>query len=115
MQPENPNASRRAMVGGLATGLLGAAIVPASAATAADQVSNGTPASAPNVPLLDPRTAYKQPPFETQQQPWPGLSGKMNPRPDHGETTYKGSGRLKGRKALITGGDSGIGRAAAIA
>ncbi|MPQ56458.1 SDR family oxidoreductase [Duganella sp. FT27W] len=67
------------------------------------------------MPLLDPRTAYKQPPFATQQQPWPGLSGKMNPRPDHGETTYKGSGRLKGRKALITGGDSGIGRAAAIA
>ena len=115
MQPENPNASRRAMVGGLATGLLGATIVPVSAATAADQVSKGTPASAPDVPLLDPRTAYKQPPFATQQQPWPGLSGKMNPRPDHGETSYKGSGRLKGRKALITGGDSGIGRAAAIA
>jgi NAD(P)-dependent dehydrogenase (short-subunit alcohol dehydrogenase family) len=48
-------------------------------------------------------------------QPWPGLAGKMNPRPDHGEKSYKGSGRLTGRKALITGGDSGIGRAAAIA
>ncbi|QJW92353.1 SDR family oxidoreductase [Spirosoma taeanense] len=48
-------------------------------------------------------------------QPWPGLASKMNPRPDHGETSYKGSGRLQGRKALITGGDSGMGRAAAIA
>ncbi|MDB5009369.1 MAG: short-chain dehydrogenase/reductase, partial [Mucilaginibacter sp.] len=50
-----------------------------------------------------------------QSQPWPGLAGKMNPRPDHGEKSYKGSGRLTGRKALITGGDSGMGRAAAIA
>jgi NAD(P)-dependent dehydrogenase (short-subunit alcohol dehydrogenase family) len=48
-------------------------------------------------------------------QPWPGLASKMNPRPDHGESSYKGSGRLQGRKALITGGDSGMGRAAAIA
>jgi NAD(P)-dependent dehydrogenase (short-subunit alcohol dehydrogenase family) len=112
MQPENPNASRRAMVGGLATGLLGAAVLPATAATS---VQAGTPASAPDVPLVDPTTAYKQPPFTKQQQPWPGLTGKMDPRPDHGETSYKGSGRLKGRKALITGGDSGIGRAAAIA
>ncbi len=45
----------------------------------------------------------------------PGLAGKMDPPPDHGETGYKGSGRLAGRKALITGGDSGMGRAAAIA
>jgi NAD(P)-dependent dehydrogenase (short-subunit alcohol dehydrogenase family) len=44
-----------------------------------------------------------------------GLAGKMNPCPDHGETSYRGSGRLAGRKALITGGDSGMGRAAAIA
>ena len=114
MQPENPNSSRRAMVGGLATGLIGAAVLPATAA-AATSVQSGTPASAPDVPLVDPVTAYKQPPFVKQQQPWPGLTSKMDPRPDHGETTYKGSGRLKGRKALITGGDSGIGRAAAIA
>src|SRR5690349_14496486 len=58
---------------------------------------------------------YPKPPFPKQQQPWPGLASKMNPRPDHGETSYKGSGRLMGRKALVTGGDSGIGRAAAIA
>ena len=65
--------------------------------------------------LSDPTTKYPRPPFEGQSQPWPGLVSKMHPRPDHGETTYKGSGRLKGRKALITGGDSGMGRAAAIA
>ena len=65
--------------------------------------------------LKDPLTAYPRPPFREQTQPWPGLAGKMDPKPDHGETSYRGSGRLAGRKALITGGDSGMGRAAAIA
>jgi NAD(P)-dependent dehydrogenase (short-subunit alcohol dehydrogenase family) len=65
--------------------------------------------------LRDPTKAYPKPPFERQSQPWPGLACKMTPPPDHGEKTYRGSGRLKGRKALITGGDSGMGRAAAIA
>lgn len=65
--------------------------------------------------MEDPRTKYPAPPFDQQDQPWPGLAGKMNPKPDHGETSYRGSGRLAGRKALITGGDSGMGRAAAIA
>ena len=63
----------------------------------------------------DPTSKYPKPPFQKQEQPWPGLASRMEPRPDHGETSYKGSGRLKGRKALITGGDSGMGRAAAIA
>jgi NAD(P)-dependent dehydrogenase (short-subunit alcohol dehydrogenase family) len=58
---------------------------------------------------------YPKPPFSSQKQPMPGSTGAMQPRPDHGETTYKGSGRLKGMKAVITGGDSGIGRAVAIA
>lgn len=58
---------------------------------------------------------YPKPPFPRQPQPAPGLAGKMTPQPDHGEKTYRGSGRLLGRKALITGGDSGIGRAVAIA
>src|SRR6476660_5129986 len=65
--------------------------------------------------LEDPRNKYPKPPFKEQLQPWPGLASKMDPRPDHGEKSYKGSGRLAGRKALITGGDSGMGRAAAIA
>jgi len=65
--------------------------------------------------MQDPRTQYPQPPFPRQPQPVPGLASKMDPVPDHGETSYQGSGRLKGRKALVTGGDSGIGRAAAIA
>jgi NAD(P)-dependent dehydrogenase (short-subunit alcohol dehydrogenase family) len=63
----------------------------------------------------NPIRKYPKPPFPTQRQRWPGLVSKMKPRPDHGEKTYQGSGRLKGRKALITGGDSGMGRAAAIA
>src|SRR3954468_6877149 len=58
---------------------------------------------------------YPKPPFPEQQQPMPGLTGAMQPVPDHGETSYKGSGRLAGKKAVITGGDSGIGRAVAIA
>jgi len=66
-------------------------------------------------PVQDPTTKYPAPPYTFSEQPWPGLASKMQPPPDHGEKTYKGSGRLLGRKALITGGDSGMGRAAAIA
>ncbi len=66
-------------------------------------------------PMRDPTKIHPRPPFERQSQPWPGLAGQMRPRPDHGEASYRGSGRLLGRKALITGGDSGMGRAAAIA
>jgi NAD(P)-dependent dehydrogenase (short-subunit alcohol dehydrogenase family) len=65
--------------------------------------------------VRSPKDEYPTPPFPAQTQPWPGLASKMQPVPDHGETSYVGSGRLAGRKALITGGDSGIGRAAAIA
>ncbi len=65
--------------------------------------------------MRDPVTQYPRPPFEKQPQPSPGLARDMKPRPDHGEDSYVGFGRLKGRKALITGGDSGIGRAVAIA
>src|SRR3954463_3544944 len=64
---------------------------------------------------MNPVNTYRKPPWPKQQQPWPGLASRMDPPPDHGEKSYKGSGRLEGRKALITGGDSGIGRAAAIA
>jgi NAD(P)-dependent dehydrogenase (short-subunit alcohol dehydrogenase family) len=65
--------------------------------------------------LIDPRTKYHEEGFAKQPQQWPGLQREMEPVPDCGETSYRGTGRLKGRKALITGGDSGIGRAAAIA
>src|ERR1700744_3081436 len=58
---------------------------------------------------------YPKPPFPAQKQPMPGSTDAMQPRPDHGETSYKGSGKLNGMKAVITGGDSGIGRAVAIA
>ncbi|QHC51317.1 SDR family oxidoreductase [Billgrantia tianxiuensis] len=69
----------------------------------------------PPRPKAEPSRAVPRPPFPEQPQEWPGLAGEMEPRPDHGEESYRGSGRLNGRKALITGGDSGIGRAAAIA
>ena len=53
--------------------------------------------------------------FPKQEQQQPGLTGPMEPQPDHGEQTYRGTGLLEGKRALITGGDSGIGRAVAIA
>lgn len=69
----------------------------------------------PPADLIDPTRKFPKPPFPEQKQSWPGLASQMDPRPDHGERSYKGSGRLAGRRALITGGDSGMGRAAAIA
>ena len=67
-------------------------------------------------PLIEnPSEKYPKPPFPEQHQPWPGLASRMQPPPDHGEHSYRGAQRLLGRKALITGGDSGMGRAAAIA
>lgn len=58
---------------------------------------------------------YPTPPFPSQKQPMPGFTARMDPVPDHGEKSYRGSERLKGKRAIITGGDSGIGRAVAIA
>lgn len=65
--------------------------------------------------MPEPTNKYPSPPFAKQEQAWPALACRMQPPPDHGETSYVGAGRLAGRKALITGGDSGIGRAVAIA
>ena len=65
--------------------------------------------------MQDPREQYPKPPFKPQHQSQPGLAKEMQPQPDNGESSYKGSGKLQGRKALITGADSGIGRAVAIA
>jgi hypothetical protein len=72
--------------------------------------------NAPTAPALrNPRTEYPRPPFPPQQQDPAGLALKMTLRPDHGETSYNGTARMVGRRALIAGGDSGVGRAAAIA
>ncbi len=65
--------------------------------------------------MQDPSQQYPKPKFAPQQQPGPGLARDMDPKPDHGEQIYRGTGRLTGRKAVITGADSGIGRAVAIA
>ncbi len=65
--------------------------------------------------MQDPRSQYPQPPFSRQPQSAPGLASQMDPQPDHGESSYVGHGRLLGRRALVTGADSGIGRAAALA
>lgn len=65
--------------------------------------------------MQDPTKQYPQPGFEKQPQSPPGLAKEMAPKPDHGESSYKGFGRLAGRRALVTGADSGIGRAVAIA
>jgi NAD(P)-dependent dehydrogenase (short-subunit alcohol dehydrogenase family) len=97
--------SRRGVVASVGVGV-GSAAAAASGASAQGATAQG---------LSDPTNKYPKPPFAKQSQPWPGLAREMNPRPDHGETSYRGSGRLLGRKALITGGDSGMGRAAAIA
>jgi len=106
------------MIGGLGSGLAAVAVAPAFGQEGNMQGTMQNqdktyPATAQ--PVADATTKYPQPPYNFTRQPWPGLASKMDPPPDHGEKSYKGSGRLLGRKALITGGDSGMGRAAAIA
>ncbi len=107
MSDRKNGASRREVFGGVAVAGLAAASVTGKA-SAQEKKAPGAPTS----PLA---ANYPKPPLPEQRQPWPGLQSKMTPIPDCGETSYKGSGRLAGRKALVTGGDSGIGRAAAIA
>ena len=89
--------------------LVGAAVAGAAAATSTSLAQNAAP------PPTDPQTKYPSQPFGEQRQKWPALQRNMTPVPDCGEQSYRGSGRLAGRKALVTGGDSGIGRAAVIA
>src|SRR4051794_22862163 len=64
---------------------------------------------------MDPREKGPKPPHATTSQEYPGLESEMDPKPDYGEKSYKGSGKLEGKSAVITGGDSGIGRAVALA
>ncbi|MET7638677.1 SDR family oxidoreductase [Streptomyces sp. NPDC005438] len=66
-------------------------------------------------PTQDPTTRHPRPPFPQQSDAHPGHTEHMSPRPDHGEDSYRGSGRLTGRRVLVTGGDSGIGRAVCLA
>jgi NAD(P)-dependent dehydrogenase (short-subunit alcohol dehydrogenase family) len=105
---EKHSLSRRHVVGGVGAGLVA---VNARTALGAETSAEGPTARE----MQDPAGKYPRPPFNPQTQSWPGLARKMDPRPDHGEASYRGSGRLVGRKALVTGGDSGMGRAAAIA
>lgn len=107
---EKNEISRRKSLTGLGLGIAALAASPVFGESKSQDSTNGIAEE-----LKNPTTKYPKPPFKGQLQPWPGLVSKMDPRPDHGETSYKGSGRLMGRKALITGGDSGMGRAAAIA
>ncbi|AOH84224.1 NAD(P)-dependent oxidoreductase [Sphingomonas panacis] len=93
--------TRRAMLKGAAAAGAGLAAAPALA-----QAGRTAP---------DPKTKFRSEPFPEQKQAWPALQRDMKPVPDCGEASYRGSGRLAGRKALVTGGDSGIGRAAVIA
>jgi len=106
---EHNRITRRRMIGGLGAAGIAAFGSPVVFATERKQKPSMMEK------LKDPKSKYPKPPFKEQSQPWPGLASKMDPRPDHGEKNYKVSGRLGGRKALITGGDSGMGRAAAIA
>lgn len=99
--------TRRTILGTTAAGLTTVAL--SGTDTVAQQTSQAGTASP-----RDPKTRYRTEPFAEQKQPWPALASRMDPPPDHGEQSYKGTGRLLGRKALITGGDSGIGRAVAI-
>jgi NAD(P)-dependent dehydrogenase (short-subunit alcohol dehydrogenase family) len=105
---EDETHSRRQVLKDFTTGLVLASVAPSAFGQKSSPPENVTA-------LPNPATEYPLPPFAPQRQEWPGLASKMTPRPDHGESSYKGSGRLLGRKALITGGDSGMGRAAAIA
>ena len=63
----------------------------------------------------NPVDQYPQPEFPEQELEYPGLESQMDPRPDYGRESYRGSGRLEGKAAILTGGDSGIGRAVALA
>lgn len=102
---EQPKLTRRTIMRVAGLGL-GTALTPSPAPGATPMSSQKS---------QSPTDKYPKPPYKKQSQAWPGLASKMDPRPDHGEESYRGSGRLAGRKALITGGDSGMGRAAAIA
>ena len=100
------DSTRRDVLKATAAVGVGMAAAPASAQAGAQAGARS---------MTDPKTRYTSTPFPEQRQKWPALQREMTPVPDCGEASYRGSGRLQGRKALVTGGDSGIGRAAVIA
>ncbi|QCE32847.1 SDR family oxidoreductase [Acetobacteraceae bacterium] len=112
-QTENVDNNRRFFIrSGAGAAALG---VAATLGTARSASAENKQHARGKTALTDPAKAYPAPPYPSQEQAWPGIQSKMHPVPDCGEKTYQGSGRMKGRKALIVGGDSGIGRAVAIA
>ena len=92
MDSENNLTSRRRLLRDLSAGVAIAAAAPTVLAQDGQSAAAGSQDGTPFLP--NPLTEYPRPPFPPQQQPWPGLVSKMTPRPDHGEKTYKGSGRL---------------------
>ena len=117
MDPKDSDkTSRRQVLGKITAGVAATFASPMLAQAQGAAPTTAGAAQAPTQSVKrNPVDQYPRPPFPVQTQDAPGLAGKMVPRPDHGETSYQGTGRLLGRKALITGGDSGIGRAVAIA
>jgi hypothetical protein len=105
---ERTKQNQPALIGGLGMGLI-AATAPRVLATEQSVQQAPPPSEESDVAKA---ANIRNPSSKGQSQPWPGLASKMDPPPDHGEKSYKGSGRLMGRRALITGGDSGVGRAA---
>lgn len=83
------------------TGLTTTVALAVSGSALGQSRSGNQGGAASGATLVNPATEYPHPPFAAQEQPWPGLASNMNPRPDHGERSYRGSGRLTGRKALI--------------
>src|ERR1700679_378102 len=102
----NPNQfNRRQVVSGLGASLASITILPSL--TAQTTTSSTPPRSASE--LRDPKMKYPAPPFNGQSQPWPGLASKMDPVPDHGEKSYRGSGRVPGPKGPLPGGRLAVG------
>ena len=85
--------SRRSMISGA-----GAVLAVAGVGTEAAAATGGEPDDAVATMPDDPTSKYPKPPFKSRSQPWPGLAVKMQPPPDHGETSYRGSGRLSGAR-----------------
>jgi len=96
-----PDGARRGVLQRMGFGLVAAPLLMAGNGASAQQPQPASPSSARR--LTDPREKYPKPLFAPQQQERPGLAARMNPPPDHGESSYVGFGRLAGRKALITG------------